>query len=100
MYLLNKCPCQARSTLVDINSDEILFYPFTVSINKWGGSCNAIDDPYAWVCVSNKVKNVNAKIFNQMSWVNDTIKILYYDRIGVSEGINVNKTSASKECII
>ena len=28
------------------------------------------------------------------------IKMLYYDRIDVSEGINVNKTSASKECNI
>ena len=25
------------------------------------------------------------------------IKMLYYDRIGVSEGFDVNKTSASKE---
>ena len=28
------------------------------------------------------------------------IQILYYDRIDVSEGIDVNKTSASKECEI
>ena len=28
------------------------------------------------------------------------IKMLYYDRIDVSEGIDVNKTSASKECNI
>ena len=26
--------------------------------------------------------------------------MLYYDRIGDSNGIEVNKTSASKECII
>ena len=26
--------------------------------------------------------------------------MLYYDRTDVSEGIDVNKTSASKECII
>ena len=26
--------------------------------------------------------------------------MLYYDRIDLSEGINVNKTSASKECHI
>ena len=26
--------------------------------------------------------------------------MLYFDRIGISEGINVNKTSASKECDI
>ena len=28
------------------------------------------------------------------------IKILYYDRTDVSEGIDVNKTSASRECDI
>ena len=26
------------------------------------------------------------------------IKMLYYDRIDFSEGIDINKTSASKEC--
>ena len=26
--------------------------------------------------------------------------MLYYDRIDVSEGIDINKTSASKECVI
>ena len=30
----------------------------------------------------------------------NNIKMLYYDRIDVSEGIDVNKTSASKECDI
>ena len=27
-------------------------------------------------------------------------KMLEYDRIGISKGININKTSASKECDI
>ena len=30
----------------------------------------------------------------------NNIQILYYSRIDVSEGINVNEKSASKECII
>ena len=30
----------------------------------------------------------------------NNIKILYYDRIDVSEGIDINKTSKSKECDI
>ena len=42
-------PCQARPTLVNINSDETLFYPFTVTVNKCGGSSNTIDDRYARV---------------------------------------------------
>ena len=48
----NNRPCQAIPTLASMNSDKILFYPFTVSINKCGGSCKAIDDPNAWVCVN------------------------------------------------
>ena len=30
---LNNQPCQARSRLVNINSNELLYYPFTVSVN-------------------------------------------------------------------
>ena len=30
----------------------------------------------------------------------NNVKMLYYDRIEVSERIDVNKTSESKECII
>ena len=30
----------------------------------------------------------------------NNMKTLYYDRIDVSEGIDINKTSASKECDI
>ena len=43
---LNNQPCQARPTFVNINSDKILFYPFTNGLNKYGGRCNTIDDPY------------------------------------------------------
>ena len=49
MLTLNNRPCQARPTLVNINSDETLFYPFTESVDKCGGSCNTIDDQYARV---------------------------------------------------
>ena len=31
-------------------------------------------------------------------WIINNIKMLCYDRIDISEGIDVNKTSASKEC--
>ena len=30
----------------------------------------------------------------------NNVKMLYYDRIDVSEGIDVNKTNESKECDI
>ena len=37
-----------------LNSDETLFYPFTVSVNKCGERGNTIDFPYVQVCVPNK----------------------------------------------
>ena len=65
---LNNQSCQAKSTLINMNSDETLFYPFAV--NKSGGDCNTIDNPYAQFCIPNKVKNMNVKLFNLMSTVN------------------------------
>ena len=47
---LNNRPCQGRSKLVDINSNK------TVSVNKYGGSCNTTDCPYPMLCLRNKVK--------------------------------------------
>ena len=37
-----------------------------------GGSCNSIDDPYAWVYNSNNIKTMNLKLLNLMSGVNET----------------------------
>ena len=45
------------------------FYPFTVSVNKCGGSSNTIDEPYACVYVPKNVKIVKVKLFNLMSGV-------------------------------
>ena len=48
--------CQSKSTIIEIYSNEPLYSPFTLSVNNCSGSCNAIGDPYARVCVPNKVK--------------------------------------------
>ena len=37
---LNSGLCQTRPALGNINSTKTLYYPFTVSVNKCGGSCN------------------------------------------------------------
>ena len=59
----NNRPCQTKNTL---------FYPFTLSIIKCGRSFKAIDDPNARVCVPNKVKNMNVKVFHLMLGVKET----------------------------
>ena len=76
---LNNHPYQARPTIIYINSDETLFYTFSVSGNKCGKSCNIIDDPYARVCVPKKEKNMNVKVFNLMSRVSETRLLVQHE---------------------
>ena len=76
---LNNRPYQARPTILNINSNETHFYPFTVSVNNYGGTYNTIDVAYTRVCVPNKVKNMNVKVFNLMPGVNETIFLFQYE---------------------
>ena len=51
-------PCQTRSSLADIKSNEPINYPFNVSFDNGVESHKTIDGLYTRVCVSDKVKNV------------------------------------------
>ena len=46
--------CKVRS---EINSNDPIFYPFSIKINKCSGNCNNISNPYARICVLDTVKN-------------------------------------------
>ena len=56
LFSLNNQTCQARPTLLDINSDEPLFYPFILCVNKFGGNSNSIDDLFSGIYVPDKLK--------------------------------------------
>ena len=38
--------CKIRPQLININSDNPLFYLFSIERNKCNGSCNNINDPF------------------------------------------------------
>ena len=44
-------PCEARPEIVNVNSDNPIFYPFSIKTSKCSGNCNNINDPYAKICV-------------------------------------------------
>ena len=64
---MTKQACKARPKVININSDDPLFYPYSILINKFSGSCNNINDPHAKLCVPDVVKGINVKVFNPMS---------------------------------
>ena len=60
-----------------IISNEPIFSPFSISMNKCSCSCckvgcNNINDPYAQLCVPDVVKNINVKVLNLMSRTSET----------------------------
>ena len=54
---------KVRPEIVNVNSNEPLFYPFSFKTSKCSGSCDNINDPYAKLCYPDVVKNLNIKDF-------------------------------------
>ena len=38
---------KVRPKITDINSNNPMFYPFSIKVNNCNGNCNNINDPYA-----------------------------------------------------
>ena len=72
---MNNQECKVRPEIVNVNSNEPLFYPFSIKTSKCSGSCNSINDSYAKLCVPDVVKNLNVKVFNLISEANETSHI-------------------------
>ena len=63
---------------MNINSNEPVFYPDSVFVNKCSGSCNGINNQYAKLFVPKTVKDVYIKVLNVMSRTNETRHILWH----------------------
>ena len=61
--------CKVRPQIVNVNNNELVFFPFSIKKSKCSGSCNNINDPYVKMCVPNVAKNLNV---NLMSRTNET----------------------------
>ena len=53
---MNNQKCKVRPEIVNLNSNEPLFYPFSIRTSKCSGSCDSINDPSAKLCVPDAVK--------------------------------------------
>ena len=76
---INNQESKVRPKIADINSNNPMFYPFSVKVNKCSGNCNNINDPYAEICVPDTVKDLNVRVFNLMSRTNETRHIKWHE---------------------
>ena len=56
-FSMSNQECKSRPPIININSNEPLFCPYSILVNKCNGSCNNINYPYAKLCILDVVKN-------------------------------------------
>ena len=76
---MNNQECRIRQQVVNVNSEEPVFFLFCIKTSKCSASCNNINDPDAKMCVPDVVKNLNVKVFNLMSRTNETRHIKWHE---------------------
>ena len=72
--------CKTWPQVANVNSNNPIFYPFSVKTSKCSGNFNNINNPYANICVPGVKKDLNVKVFNLMSRTNETrfIELPFY----------------------
>ena len=71
--------CKVRPEIINVNSNNPIFYHFIITINKCSGNCNNINNPCGKICVLDVIKDLNVKVFNLMSRTNETRFIKWHE---------------------
>ena len=53
---------KTRPQVVNVNSNNPIFYPFSIKASNRSGNCNNINYPYPNICVPDVIKNLNVKV--------------------------------------
>ena len=60
-----------RPAFIDLNPVKLNYYPFMSKIDKCNGSCNVVDDLSMKIYLLSETKDVNVKVFNQITRINE-----------------------------
>ena len=69
--LMSNQACKSRPEIINVNSNNPVFYLFSIKTRKCSGTCNNI---YTCpkICVPDDEKDLNVKVFNLISRTNET----------------------------
>ena len=68
--------CKVRPQIVNVDGDDPVFFPYSVKTSKYNINLyNNINNPRAKLCVSDAVKDLNVKVLNLLSGINETRRI-------------------------
>ena len=72
---MNDQECKTRQAITNINSNE----RYSIFVNKFSGRCNTINDAYSKLCAPDVVKNMNIKVINLLSRINETRQVSWHE---------------------
>ena len=67
---LNCEKCLGRSTLCDLNPNELYYYLLMISLDRWNGNCNILDETSGRIYAPHKTEYVNLNVFNTITRIN------------------------------
>ena len=94
---LNDELCLVRPTVIDLNSVELKYYSFMISLNKCVGSCNVLSTK---MCVPRKTKDINVKTFNMITNTNEAKAMTEHISCDCKCKLNVQYVIQTKNGII
>ena len=64
-----------QPTLINLHPNEYIeglrYYRFAVNLDRSMGKCNTLDDLCNKLCVPNKTEDLNLKVFNMITGINE-----------------------------
>ena len=71
--------CKTRPQVVNVNSNNTIFYPYSIKTSRRSGNCNNTNNLYAKICVPDVIKDLNVKMFNLVSRTNEERYIEWHE---------------------
>ena len=71
--------CMVRPKIIDVNKNDLVFYPLSIKVNTCSGNCNNINNPMAKLCVPDIIKDMNIKVFNMLARINEARKTTWHE---------------------
>ena len=69
---MNNQQCITRPTIIDLNLDELHYYPFIINMNRCDRSCNTVEDPLGRICIPHKMEDIKPESIQR----NESTKVL------------------------
>ena len=109
MYISKRELCLAKPTLMDLNLNELHYYPCLVDLDRCNGSFNILNDLSSSVCILNKKEGVNFNVFNMIARIYESkalakhiscnCKYKFDGRNGIKINVDVNCKNPIKRLV-